>query len=100
MGRPDIEPDISFLCTILNDITKEEKDKLRLMLQYLKHKINDKMIMGTDSLIQLCPWVDAVYGVDPDLKSHTGGCIYFKYGMVHCNSRNQKLIKKVPPGPK
>ena len=47
--------------------------------------------MGADSLSQLCTWVDAAYGVHPDLKSHTGGCTSFGYGIVHCNYRKKKL---------
>ena len=50
--------------------------------------------MGADSLSQLCTWVDAAYGVHPDLKIHTGGCISFVYGMVHCKSTKQKLNTK------
>ena len=50
--------------------------------------------MGADSLSQLCTWVDAAYGVHPDLKIHTGGCISFVYGMVHFKSTKQKLNTK------
>ena len=35
-GRPDIEPTISFLCTRVTNITKEDKEKLRRLLQNLK----------------------------------------------------------------
>ena len=50
--------------------------------------------MGTDSLSHLCTWVHAEYGVHPDLKIHTGGCMSFGYRMVHCKSRKQKLNEK------
>ena len=52
------------------------------------------LIMGVYSLIQLCTKVDAAYGVHPDLKIHTGGCMSFGYGMVHCKSSKQKLNTK------
>ena len=65
------------------------------MLQYLKHKINDKMIMGTDSLIQLCTWVDAIYGLQPYLKINTGSGISFGYGMGLCKAIKQKKNKKI-----
>ena len=93
-GRINIEPAISFLCTRVTKITKEDREKLRLLFKYLKHTINNKRIMGEDSLSQLCTWVDAAYGVHPDLKSHTGGCMSFGYGMVHCNYCKQKLNTK------
>ena len=67
---------------------------MRRVLQYLKHTIDDKMIMGADRLIQLCTWVDAAYGVHPDLKIHTGSCVSFGYGMVHYKSSNQNINTK------
>ena len=87
-GRPKIETAILFLCTKSTKSTKEDKAK------YLKHTIDDKTIMVADSLIQLCTWVYAAYGVHFDLKSHIGGCMHFGYGMVHCKSRKEKINKK------
>ena len=52
-GRPDIEPSILFLCTRVTKIKMEGKAKLKLVLQLLKHTINDKIVMGEDSLSQL-----------------------------------------------
>ena len=74
-GRPDIEPEILFLCTRLTNITVEGKAKLKRVLQFIKQKINDKRVMGTDNLSQIYTWVDAAYGVRPDLNIHTGGDI-------------------------
>ena len=51
---PDTVPVISFLCTRVTKITKEEKDKFRQVIQYLKQKIEDKSIMGQDTLSQFC----------------------------------------------
>ena len=53
-GRPNIKSDISFLCTRVTKSTKEDKEKFRRLFQYLKHTINGKSIMGSDSLSQLC----------------------------------------------
>ena len=92
--RPDIEPNISFLCTIVTNITKEEKEKLRRVFQYLKHTIYDKRIMVADSLSQFFTWVDAACGVHTELKMHTVVCMSFGYGIVHCKSRNQELNTK------
>ena len=50
--------------------------------------------MVSDSLSQLCTWVDSAYGVNPDLKFHTDGCMSFGYGMVRCNSSKHKLNTK------
>ena len=97
IGRPKIDPYISFLCNIATKSTKKDKAKLSQVLQYLK-KIDDKSIMGEDSIVQLFTWADAEYGVNPDLKSHTSGCMYFGYGMSHCKSNKKKLNKKYPLG--
>ena len=53
--------------------TVEDKSKLKCVLQFLKQKIDDKRVMRIDTLSQLCTWVDAVYGVHPDIKIHNGG---------------------------
>ena len=50
--------------------------------------------MGAEILRQLCTWVDAAYGVNPDLKIYTGGCMYFGQGVVHCKSGTQKINTK------
>ena len=47
--------------------------------------------MGSESLIQLCTRFDASYGGHPDLKIHTGSCMSFGYGIVHCKYSKQKL---------
>ena len=76
-GRPDIDPAIFFLCTRVTKSTKEDKSKFMRVLQYLKNTLDDKSIMVSDILRQLCTWVNAAYGVHPELKSHTGGCMSF-----------------------
>ena len=81
-GSPDIEPSMSFLCTRVTKSTMEDKAKLKRVLKLLKQTINDKMVMGADKLSQIFTWVNAPYGVQPYLKSHTGGGISFGYGLV------------------
>ena len=50
-GRPGIGTYKLCLCTRVNKITKEDKAKLRRLLQYLKHTLNDNTIFGVYSLI-------------------------------------------------
>ena len=50
--------------------------------------------MGADRLIQLCTWVDVVYGVQPFIKIHTNIGMSYGYGMVHFKSSKQKLNTK------
>ena len=70
-----IDPAILFVFTRVTKSTKEYKSKLRRLLKYLKHTINDKIIMGADILSQFFTWINAAYGVHPNLKIHTGGCM-------------------------
>ena len=51
--------------------------------------------MRPDRLSQLSTFGDTAYGEHPDLKSHTGGCMSFGYGMVHCKSSKKKLNTKI-----
>ena len=95
--RPDIDPSVSFLCTRVTKSTKEDTAKLRQVLQYLKHTIDDNMITGADILSQLCTWVDTAYVVHPDLKIHTGGCVSFGFRMVHYKSSKQNINTKCWP---
>ena len=72
----------------------EEKVKLKRVMQFLKQTINDKRIMLADNLSQLCTWYDVAYGVHPDNKSHTGGCMSFGFGLIHCKSIKENLNMK------
>ena len=51
--RTENEPAISFLCTRVINITKEEKAKLRQVLQFLRHKIGYKRIMEEDIISRI-----------------------------------------------
>jgi hypothetical protein len=63
-------------------------------LEYLNGTINDKRIIGADSLIQMKTWVDASYAAHADMKSHTGGAVSFGTGAVMGKSSKQKLNVK------
>ena len=93
-GSPNIETAILFLCSIVTKSTNENKAKLRRVLKYLKHTIDDRRIVREDSVIQLCTWIDAKYVVHPNQKIHTSGCMSFGYGMVNFNHSKQKLNTK------
>ena len=38
--------------------------------------------------------IQMLYGVNPALKIHTGGCVFFGYLMVHCKSSKQNINTK------
>jgi hypothetical protein len=93
-GRLDIQLPIAFLCTRVSCSTEQDWKKLRRVLEYLNGTLNDKRIIGADSLVQMKTWVDASYAVHADMKSHTGGVISFGTGAAMSKSTKQKLNVK------
>jgi len=51
-------------------------------------------VLGADSLSVIKTWVDAVYGVHDDFKSHTGGVMSLGHGVIACKLTKQKLNTK------
>ena len=93
-ARPDIEPVVSYLCTRVSSSSKEDDTKLTRVLGFLEKTINDERIIGATDLNTLYTWVDASYGVHPDMKSHTGGNMSYGLGTLHTKSSKQKLNTK------
>ena len=54
---PDIEADISFMCTRVLKTTKYYKNNLKRLLQLLNFIIEDDHIIGADNLQNLEFWV-------------------------------------------
>ena len=70
---PDIETAVAYLCTGVSNSTNDDWKKLRRLIAFLKHTINDVRVIGANSLQELYTWIDAAYGVhNADMKSHTG----------------------------
>jgi len=93
-GRIDIQLTIAFLCTRVSCSTKQDWNKLKRGLQFLNRTVDDCMIIGADCLTVLKTWVDASYGVHPDMKSHTGGVLSLGRGVIMSKSSKQKLNTK------
>jgi hypothetical protein len=93
-GRLDVQLPIAFLCTRVSCSTEQDWKKLRRVLEYLNGTLNDKRIIGADSLVQMKTWVDASYAVHADMKSHTGGAVSFGTGAAMSKSSKQKLNTK------
>ena len=76
-GRPDIDPAMSFLCTRVSEPTMEDWRKLRRVLQYMYQTIHEKRVIGAKRLHELFTWIGAAYAVHNDMRSRTGGAMYF-----------------------
>ena len=68
--------------------------KLRRLLNFLQCTKDDERIMSRTTLKTLFTWVDASYGVHPDMRSHTGGTMSLGHGVLNTMSAKQKLNTK------
>ena len=91
---PDIEPALSYLCTKVSNPTMNDQDKLLQLLDFIKNSLDNKRIIGATSLNKLVTWVDAVFATHMNKRSHTGGTMSFRVGIVHSKSSKQKLNTK------
>lgn len=92
--RLDIQTAVSFLTTRVSKPTEDDWSKLRRVLQYLRGTIDDKLVLGGNSIGHMRTWVDASYAIHNDRKSHTGGAISFGRGVLMTKSKKQKLNTK------
>jgi len=51
-------------------------------------------VIGIEDIEVLHTWIDASYAVHPDMRSHTGGCISYRLGIIDSGSMKQKLNLK------
>jgi hypothetical protein len=90
-ARPDVETAISYLMTRVSKNNVEDWKKLKRCLGFMKGTIDDKRIIGADSLRDLHVWVDASYAIHGDMRGHKGGTMSMCTGTLHCRSGKQKL---------
>ena len=90
-ARPDMETTISFLMKRVSCSDTDDWKKLRRCLGFIKRTIDDKRIIGADSLEEMYVWVDAAHAVHSNMRGHTGGVISMGTGILHGKSSGQKL---------
>jgi hypothetical protein len=93
-GRPDIQTAIAFLCTRVQQPTKDDYNKLSRCIKYLRATIDLVLRLSAENLNIIKWWVDVSYGVHPDMKSHTGGVMSLGTGAAYAVSKKQKLNTK------
>ena len=67
---------------------------MKRCLGFLRGTINDKRIIGADSLRELRVWVDASHAIHGNMRGHTGGTMSMGRGTIHNKSSKQKLNTK------
>jgi hypothetical protein len=71
-ARQDIQPCTAFLTTRVRSPDKDDWEKLKRLLGYLKGTLHMPLILSADSLTLSRWWVDVAYAVHHDMKGHTG----------------------------
>jgi len=70
-ARRAIQPCTAFLTTRVRSPDKDDWEKLKRLLGYLKGTLHMPLILSADSLTLSRWWVDAAYAVHHDMKGHT-----------------------------
>ena len=96
MGNQTLKPPVAYLTTRGSKSDKHDWNKLRRVIVFLKQTIDDPRYISARDLKSLFTWIDASHGVHHDFRGHTGACMSFGLGMVHCKSLQQRLNTKSP----
>ena len=82
---------VAFLCTRVQSPDTDDWKKLGSCLQYLQDSAELKYTLSANGTWIIRWWIDASYGVHPDLKSHTGATMSMGQGCLYSMSKRQKL---------
>ena len=90
-ARPDIQPVIAFLCTMVQSPTEEDWFKLVQMMSFLKGTQDDYLTSKANKLNIVKWYAHAAFAIHPDMKSHTGITMTMGKGAITSSSRKQKM---------
>jgi len=90
-ARPDLQTAVSFLTTRVTSPDQDDFRKLGRCIRYLRRTKHYPLTLEANSMSSIQWWVDASYGVHPDLRSHTGGTMSLGKGSVYSSSIRQKI---------
>ena len=90
-ARMDIEPAVAFLATRVKEPNEQDWNKLMRMMRFLKGTINDVVQLEADDSQTLTWYIDAVFAMHPDMKSHTGAVFTLGKGAIIASSTKQKV---------
>eukprot|EP00957_Ditylum_brightwellii_P115799 8832630-Ditylum_brightwellii.AAC.1 len=85
-ARQDIQTSIAFLTTRLKAPAKHDWKKFKRLLRYFKGTIDITLKLTADNLTVVKWWVDGVYAVHKDMKSHAGDTMTLGKGSVYSMS--------------
>ena len=81
--RPDIEPDLEFLITMVSKSNVDDRKKLRRCISYLNQTVENVSIIGGFNIKDFFTCVDDSYVVHPNMRIQTGVVMSMGYGMLH-----------------
>jgi hypothetical protein len=90
-ARPDLSTAIALLTTRVKAPDIHDWRKLSHMMKYLRVERLRPLILSTDGSGVLMWYVDASFGVHPNMRSHTGGGLTMGRGFPIVTSTEQKL---------
>ena len=93
-SRPDIMTAIAWLCTRVQQPTEEDLDKLYRVIKYIRGTKDLFLCIELSDDLLILIFIDASFGVHPNLKSHTGTATIIGLGLIHGSSTKQKLNTK------
>ena len=80
--QPDLQTAVAFLTTRVQRADEDDWKKLGRCLRYLRNTRDLPLILSCDSSNIIRWWVDASFGVYPNLRSHTGATISMGQGSI------------------
>ena len=90
-ARPDIQTAVSFLCTRVQCPDVDDYKKLNRCLAYLRRTKDMPLTLEASSMGTIRWWIDASFGVHPNMRSHTGATMSFGKGSPINLSTKQKI---------
>lgn len=85
-GRPDILTAITFLTTRVKSPDFDDMKKLKRATRYLQDTKNLALTLESENTGTIHWWVDAVFGVHHDMRSHTSGILSLEKGAIYSTS--------------
>ena len=70
-ARPDIDLTVTFLCTRVKSLTKDDWHKLKRLMSWLKQTATDVRIIGADDLLHMIVLIDSAHVVHDNMRGHT-----------------------------
>jgi hypothetical protein len=88
---PEISVAVAYLTTRVQCPTKDDEIKLARLLNYIK---DERTILSPTDDANLTIYVDSSFATHDDLKSHSGGAIYYKGCLIRHWSKKQKVVTR------